>query len=168
MIRKPNIKIIALPSPRSSSAGPEHLALAARATNDAIRDWNVKAGALSWPQGLDTLLGFEPERRLRKKSVSGKSRSIPTIALGRVASIRDALADGEHWSGEYRFRHADGRYLHLLERAVIVRDEEGKALRFVGSLMDITARKQLQDQLVRSQKMEGVRPARRRRRARLQ
>lgn len=72
-----------------------------------------------------------------------------------TGSIREALAEGEEWSGEYRFRHADGSYLQVLERAVIVRDVKGKAARFVGSLMDITARKQLQDQLVRSQKMDA-------------
>src|SRR5216684_1235982 len=73
-----------------------------------------------------------------------------------AASIGDALAGtSEHWSGEYRFRRADGYYLQLLERALIVRDGQGKAVRFVGSLMDITARKQLHDQLCRSQKMEA-------------
>nr|MBA2431333.1 response regulator [Chthoniobacterales bacterium] len=59
------------------------------------------------------------------------------------------------WSGEYRFQYTDGPFLHLLERATIVRDADGQAVRFVGSLMDITARTQLQDQLCRSQKMEA-------------
>jgi signal transduction histidine kinase len=73
-----------------------------------------------------------------------------------ATSIGDALAGrSEHWSGEYRFRRADGSYLQLLERALIVRDGQGRAVRFVGSLMDITARKQLRDQLCRSQKMEA-------------
>src|SRR5678815_5979896 len=60
-----------------------------------------------------------------------------------------------HWTGEYRFRRVDGSYVDLLERALIVRDSKGTAIRFVGSLMDVTARKELQDQLVRSQKMEA-------------
>src|SRR6185503_7268069 len=73
-----------------------------------------------------------------------------------AAEIRDSVSGKEErWSGEYRFRHANGDYLHLLERAVILRDGNGQAVRFVGSLMDITARKQLQDQLCRSQKMEA-------------
>src|SRR5258708_35157618 len=38
----------------------QHLALAAQATNDALRVWTVATGALSWPQGLDTLLGYTP------------------------------------------------------------------------------------------------------------
>src|SRR3954466_15957298 len=37
---------------------PQHLALVAQATNDAVRVWSVATGALTWPQGLETLLGY--------------------------------------------------------------------------------------------------------------
>ena len=133
----------------------EHFAIVARATNDAVRDWNVKTGALSWPQGLEALLGYGSSSRQR--DIGFWQKQIHPQDRARTAgSIRDALAaEGDHWTGEYRFRHVDGSYLDLLERALIVRDSEGAAIRFVGSLMDVTARKQLQDQLVRSQKMEA-------------
>ncbi|MDQ6655222.1 MAG: ATP-binding protein [Verrucomicrobiota bacterium] len=145
-------------SPRSSShstpEGAEYLALAARATNDALRDWDVVNGALSWPQGLARLLGYtQPtagrDIRFWQENLHEEDRSRTTRA------VREALARADHWSGEYRFRHADGRYLHLLERAAIERDGDGRAVRWVGSLMDITARQQMQDQLCRSQKMEA-------------
>src|ERR1700730_2365346 len=46
------------------SRGPDeisqHFALAAQATNDAVRVWTVETSALSWLQGLDTLLGYTP------------------------------------------------------------------------------------------------------------
>jgi PAS domain S-box-containing protein len=137
------------------SQSPEHFALVARATNDAVRDWNVKTGALSWPQGLENVFGYTPSPAT---DVIGfwQEQIHPQDQARAGAGIRDALAgSGEHWSGEYRFRRADGTYAHLLERALIVRDATGLARRFVGSLMDITARKQLQDQLCRSQKMEA-------------
>jgi two-component system cell cycle sensor histidine kinase/response regulator CckA len=133
----------------------EHFAFVARATNDAVRDWNVRSGALSWPQGLDALLGYNSSTATGdigfwQKQIHPQDRARTAI------SIRDALAaESDHWTGEYRFRHFDGSYLDLLERALIVRDSGGAAIRFVGSLMDITARKQLQDQVVRSQKMEA-------------
>src|SRR3954471_11765562 len=38
----------------------QHLALAAEATNDAVRVWSVTSGALSWPQVLNALLGYSP------------------------------------------------------------------------------------------------------------
>jgi PAS domain S-box-containing protein len=141
--------------PKSANEIPEHLALAAQATNDAVRVWSVSTGALDWPQGLEALLGYT--RSAGTDEIGFWQTQIhPQDRARTAASIRDALAaESEYWTGEYRFRHRDGSYLDLLERAHIVRDCKGKALRFVGSLMNVTARKQLQDQLVRSQKMEA-------------
>jgi two-component system, cell cycle sensor histidine kinase and response regulator CckA len=141
------------------SSGPDeiaqHLARAAQATNDAVRVWSVATGGLSWPQGLESLLGYTPS--LATSEIGFWQKQVhPQDRARAAASIRDALASGDdHWTGEYRFRHSDGSYLDLLERACIVRDENGRPVQFVGSLMNITARKQLQDQLVRSQKMEA-------------
>jgi two-component system cell cycle sensor histidine kinase/response regulator CckA len=133
----------------------QHLALAAQATHDAVRVWSVNTGALSWPQGLEALLGFSPSAATDnigfwQKQLHPQDRSRAGV------SIHEAFAsDTNHWTGEYRFRHRDGSYLDLLERAYIVRDSQGRPVQFIGSLMNITARKQLQDQLVRSQKMEA-------------
>ncbi len=146
-------------TPSDLSSGPseipEHFALAAQATNDAVRVWIVATGALAWPQGLEALLGYD--RSAAADTIGFWQKLIHPQDRARAAgSIRDALAgEVNHWTGEYRLRHRDGSYLDLLERAAIERDAKGAAVRFVGSLMDVTARKQLQDQLVRSQKMEA-------------
>ncbi|MEY2527919.1 MAG: hypothetical protein QOJ05_9, partial [Verrucomicrobiota bacterium] len=132
-----------------------HLALAAQATNDAVRVWTVATGALSWPQGLESLLGYSDSPDTNEIGFWQKQLH-PQDRARTAASIREVLAsDAEHWTGEYRFRHMDGSHLDLLERAFIVRDRLGRPVQWVGSLMNITARKQLQDQLVRSQKMEA-------------
>src|ERR1700730_16562567 len=142
-------------SENNSSQSPEHLQIVARATNDAVRDWDVRSGLLFWPQGLESLLGYcrsSAAEQIRFRAGQGPAEDRARAA----ASIGDALAGtSEHWSGEYRLRRADGSYLQLLERALILRDSQGKAVRFVCSLMDVTARKQLYDQLCRSQKMEA-------------
>jgi two-component system cell cycle sensor histidine kinase/response regulator CckA len=145
-----------LPIPdQSPSLREDHSQIVARATNDAVRVLDLASGHLSWPQGLQSLLGYE----LTPASVAiafWNERLHPEDRARVATSIRQVIvSNAEHWSGEYRFRHADGSYLQLLERAAIVRDENGKAVRLVGSLMDITARKQLQDQLCRSQRMEA-------------
>src|ERR1700730_5280250 len=132
-----------------------YFSLIARATNDAVRDWDVKSGRLSWPQGLRTLLSYELADC--QVELAFWQRNLHPDDRVRVATaIRDALVgENERWTGEYRFRRADGTYAHLLERAAILRDHTGSAVRFVGLLMDITARKQLHDQLCRSQRMEA-------------
>jgi two-component system cell cycle sensor histidine kinase/response regulator CckA len=134
---------------------PQDLQILARATNDAVRDWDVRSGRLIWPQGLPSLLGYS-QSSTPEQIAFWQEQLHPEDRARVMSSVAEALVGGgEHWSGEYRFRRADGTYLVLLERALIVRDEQGRAARFVGSLMDVTARKQLRDQLCRSQRMEA-------------
>src|SRR5215471_11692803 len=143
-------------SETDSPSRDDYLALVTQATNDAVRDWNVKSGTLSWPQGLHSLLGYENSSGDCDKISFWVKNVYPGDRSRIAASIQEAL-DGaaEHWSGEYRFRCADGNHINVLERAAIFRTTDGSAERVIGSLMDVTARKQLQDQLCRSQKMEA-------------
>src|SRR5881394_1353702 len=140
---------------RRSNEVSQHLALAAQATHDAVRVWTVATGAISWPQGLEALLGFPPSSSTNTIGFWQKQLHPQDRARAGTA-IHEALAgESDHWTGEYRFRHNDGSYLDILERAYIVCDPLGRPSQFVGSLMNITTRKQLQDQLVRSQKFEA-------------
>ena len=138
-----------------SPSRDDYFALVARATSDAVRDWDVKNGTLSWPQGLESLLGYS-DSSIECNTIGFWQKNIHPGDRARVGTaIRDALASSsDQWSGEYRFRRADGTYINILERALILRDGN-VATNLVGSLMDVTARKQLQDQLCRSQKMEA-------------
>src|SRR5947207_14018145 len=44
----------------AATKSADHYQLVARATKDAIRDWDLSSGVLTWPQGLDSLLGYSP------------------------------------------------------------------------------------------------------------
>ena len=135
------------PRKTASTQDADYHQLVARATNDAVRDWNLANGDLTWPQGLDTLLGYSPGKS--DQTIAFWQRQIHGADRSRTAaSIREAIkSKAEYWSGEYRFRHAKGHYLQLMERALIIRDRSGRAVRFIGVLMDVTAHKQLHDQL---------------------
>ncbi len=133
----------------------DYFEVVAQATNDAVRDWDVTTGALAWPRGLESLLGFSPSDHC--KEIGFWVRNIHPDDLAPVQiSLREAFnGTAERWSGEYRFRRADGEYLNVLERALIIRDTCGVVLRLVGSMMDVTTHKQLQAQVCRSQRMEA-------------
>jgi two-component system cell cycle sensor histidine kinase/response regulator CckA len=136
-------------------AGAEYFEIIARATNDAVRDWNVSTGTLSWARGLERLLGY------KHPAASGKIEfwisHIHTEDLGRIQdSLREVFASsGERWLAEYRFRRDDGEYAHILDRALIFRDASGAAVRVVGLMMDVSGWKQSQAQASRSQRMEA-------------
>ncbi|PYK31591.1 MAG: hybrid sensor histidine kinase/response regulator [Verrucomicrobia bacterium] len=143
-------------SENNPPAHDNYLALVTRATNDAVRDWNVKSGTLCWPQGLQSLLGYDNASAESGKISFWVKNLYPGDRSRIAASIHEALnSSADHWSGEYRFRCASGNHINVLERALILRDENGNAERVIGCLMDVTARKQLHDQLCRSQKMEA-------------
>src|SRR5438477_609112 len=138
-----------------SPSRDDHFTIVARATGDAVRDWDVKNGTLSWPQGLESLLGYS-DSSIECNTIGFWQKNIHPGDRARVGTaIRNALvSSSDQWSGEYRFRRADGTYINVLERALILRDGN-VATHLVGSLMDVTARNELQDQLCRSQKLEA-------------
>ncbi|HXA09674.1 MAG TPA: ATP-binding protein, partial [Chthoniobacterales bacterium] len=135
------------------ATGAEYFEIATRATNDAVRDWNVSTGGLTWARGLASLFGYE--RSPASEEIAFWFNHIHPEDLGRIqASLRASLASSEErWMGEYRFQRADSEYVYILERALILRDAHGAAVRLVGSLMDVTRRKQLQAEACRSQRM---------------
>ena len=57
---------------------------------------------------------------------------------------------------EYRWRSADEKYRYFLDQAVLVRDEQGRPKEIFGTLLDVTERKQLELQLIQSQKMDAI------------
>jgi two-component system, cell cycle sensor histidine kinase and response regulator CckA len=138
-----------------AAKGADYFEIIAQATNDAVRDWDVTSGALTWPRGLENLSGYE--RSAASDQIGFWFSHIHSEDLKRIQnSLRDAFAGSDvRWMGEYRFRRADGEYAHILERALIFRDPAGVAVRVVGPMMDVTTRKQLQAEACRSQRMEA-------------
>jgi diguanylate cyclase (GGDEF)-like protein/PAS domain S-box-containing protein len=68
------------------------------------------------------------------------------------AADRDHLAGNtEFFEAEFRMRHKDGHWIWILDRGkAIERDENGKLVRAIGSLTDITRRKEAEERLARS------------------
>jgi signal transduction histidine kinase/CheY-like chemotaxis protein len=138
-----------------AAAGAEYFEILGRATNDAVRDWNVTRGTLTWAGSLEALLGSQPDAACNQ--IGFWFKQIHPADLARVqATLCDAFkGTSDRWMSEYRFRCSDGEYANILERALILRDPNGAAVRLVGTMMDVTTRRQLQDQDRRSQRMEA-------------
>ncbi len=63
---------------------------------------------------------------------------------------------GKEFSLEYRYLSADGRTVWILGSAVTLRDDVGNVLGYIGSVADITERKQVQSQLLLNDRMASV------------
>ena len=68
---------------------------------------------------------------------------------------RAALASGEPFENEARHRSATGEYRWFLARAVPLRDEQGKILKWYGALTDIEERKRAEEERERLRRLES-------------
>ncbi len=136
--------------------------LVARATNDAIWDWDLLTNQITWNEGVHTLFGYTPE------AASGDAdwwigRLHPDDRDRVVGSVRAAIDSGSQtWFEEFQFRRADGSWAVVADRAYVVY-ENGRAVRMLGAIADMTDRRQAAEALRRSeehvrqmQKMEAI------------
>jgi PAS domain S-box-containing protein len=115
--------------------------MAAEAIGDVIWDWNLRTNTIHWSQGLSRLFGYSPQQM--GETVSHWASHIhPEEREPVVQSLQDVIdGGGTHWKGEYRFRHQNGSYLHVVDQGLVERDADGNPVRMVGAMQDITARK---------------------------
>jgi diguanylate cyclase (GGDEF)-like protein/PAS domain S-box-containing protein len=123
-------------------------ALAARAANDGLWDWNLRTDSIYYAPRWKAMLGIEESAVV----------DTPEVWFHRVheddrarlqANLQEHL-DGHtsHFESEHRVMHRDGSYRWMLSRGIAVRDESGLPIRIAGSQTDITARKQAERQLL--------------------
>jgi diguanylate cyclase (GGDEF)-like protein/PAS domain S-box-containing protein len=126
----------------------ERYALAARAANDGLWDWDLTTNHVYYSPRWKAMLG------LREEELAGGSEEwfsrVHAEDGPRVREELEAHLRGETDAFEsvLRMRHAHGALRWMLCRGLAARNEAGAPLRVAGSLSDITERKQAEDQLV--------------------
>ena len=69
-----------------------------------------------------------------------------------LQSLKAAIeGDARRWTGTYRFRSDDGSYADMVDRGFIIRDDEGRAIRAVGAMTDLTEQHRAEAEIRRMQ-----------------
>jgi PAS domain S-box-containing protein len=63
------------------------------------------------------------------------------------AAVLNSKESNNRWIGEYRLRKADGSYATVLDKTFAIKDEEGRIIRMVGALQDITKQRAEEERL---------------------
>ena len=100
------------------------------------------------------VLGYRPEEMMADPNF-WFDHIHPDDAPNIFSSLALIFTEGER-AYEYRFRTADGRYLWMHDKLRLIRDEQGAPLEVIGSLTDITDRKQMEETLVQAQNMASI------------
>jgi PAS domain S-box-containing protein len=125
---------------RALRESEERYRLVARATNSAIREWDIGSGHCVWNNSSNLLLRYT-EEEIGTTIDWWYERIHSEDREHVVISIQAALDGvGDSWSEEYRFLRGDGGYATVLDCCHIARNEQGIPFRVIGSLMDVTER----------------------------
>jgi PAS domain S-box-containing protein len=125
----------------------ERFNLVSKATFDAIWDWDIERNTLFRGDGYFTLFGYKTG--ILKNDPSNWDYLIHEDDFERVVTDFQNILDSKvtNWNEEYRFLKADGTYAFVRDKAIIIRDNFGKALRMVGAMQDISLQVQREQQL---------------------
>ena len=131
-----------------SRAANERFEMVARASSDAIFDWDLVTDGVWWSEGMQNLFGYGRERTRMQLW----SEFVHSDDLARLRATRDRLilGSGQYAVEEFRFRRADGTFADVVIRGHVLRDTSGRAVRMVGGMSDVTARKQAEQKLAQS------------------
>ncbi len=128
----------------------ERFRIAATATSDLLWEGDVRENSLDWYGNIDWLLGYGEGEFPR--TISGHMESIhPDDREWFTEKVDKALKTGNEFIAEYRIRCKDGTYRYWNETGKAVVYEDGKAVKWIGSVTDITDRKIAEDQIIKSE-----------------
>jgi diguanylate cyclase (GGDEF)-like protein/PAS domain S-box-containing protein len=120
----------------------ERYSLAARGANDGLWDWDLRSGRIYYSARWKEMLGC-PESEIGDSLNEWLSRVHPgdreRVEI-ELESHRATIGPNEFIS-EHRMLHKDGNYRWMLSRGVVLRGEQGRALRMAGSQTDVTQNK---------------------------
>jgi PAS domain S-box-containing protein len=124
--------------------------LVGKATNDAIFDLDIVHNTIEWVgEGLGSVMGFESFVDKKPTNSHLKDFVHPEDLQRVMKKQMAALVDPNEflWNDEFRFKNAGGGYLQVHARGIIIKDQNGKGLRVIGSIQDITKLRENENRL---------------------
>ena len=119
----------------------ERFEVVAWATHDAIWDWDLGTNHIWRNENFLRLFGAA-ETGAADSARAWHQRIHPEdqerVGIGLNALINGR---GQVWSDEYRFLRSDGAWAPVFDRGYLVREADGRPVRMIGAMMDLTDRK---------------------------
>ena len=130
--------------------------LAKKATaNQVIWDIDLQTHEISWSKAFSTLFGHSS---LKEDATLGfwESHVHPDDRERVIESFNGFLQQAEtpNWYCEYQFERADGTFAYIIDRGYMIFDSHKKPVRVVGSMEDITDRKELEAEMIMKERIK--------------
>lgn len=124
----------------------ERYDIATKATSDVLWDWDFETDSCYFNDVFTDMFGYGNKRDYLYKNWVDNIH--PDDREWVFSSVQRAIQDKSinQWKEAYRFRKENGSIAYVLDRGFIIRNNQGKAVRMVGSMQDITERKMAEEE----------------------
>ncbi len=134
-------------SKKSLLLSKERFDFISKATSDAIYDWNIETGSIWFSEGVQKVFGYKKEEIVESLDWWGKQIQYEDKARIDKEIERTLSSNQNMLSLDYRFKKSDGSYASVQDRAYLVRDNSGKAVRYIGVMQNVTDIKEYEAEL---------------------
>ncbi|MFL5808558.1 MAG: PAS domain-containing protein [Flavisolibacter sp.] len=124
-----------------------------KATHDLIWDWNLETNVIYRDElGLEQVYGVKDNTTIDNifkwlSHIHPEDRSRVEKVINEIVQATDQ----ETFDVEYRFLRDDGTYSHVYDRGKIIRNHDGKPIRMIGAVQNMTERKRLEQELLQNE-----------------
>lgn len=126
----------------------ERFEYAGRATRDVIWDWDMETNRIQ-RFGGNTFFKFGDKVEMMDFN---DDNIHPDDVNKAAASLQKAIdTDAERWMSEFRYKCAEGEYKKVIDQAYIIRNKNGKAIRIIGAMQDVTEERRLQQEVLEAE-----------------
>ena len=119
----------------------ERLTLAFAGAQEGIWDWNLETDAVVYSSRWKQMLGYGDDEI--EPHISAWERLVHPDDRAAADRAHESVTRGQPtYEAEFRLRHKEGHYIHVLSRGFAVRrDAGGPVIRIVGTHFDLTERR---------------------------
>lgn len=126
----------------------ERFDLAMKFANDGIFDWNLTTNEIYYSPSWKRMLGYHDDELPNDFSVWENLTAPDDVKKAWKMQKELVSKKRERFELEFKMKHKEGHWVDILSRANVVFDSEGKAIRIVGTHVDITERKAIERELL--------------------
>jgi two-component system sensor histidine kinase/response regulator len=124
----------------------ERLVLSQQIAHYGLWDWNIQTNEMVWTDEIYRIFGLDPQQP-GASYPAFVERTHPDDRAVVTHAVRQALESDQRYEVEHRILKPGGEVREVLENGQVYRDRDGKPIRMVGVVHDITERKAIQKQI---------------------
>jgi PAS domain S-box-containing protein len=129
----------------------ERFELAMRGASDGLWDWNLETNQVYYSPRWKQMLGYA-EHEISNHFDEWNKRIHPDDLAQSLETVNRYLKkEIPALENHHRLQHKDGHYIWVLGRGIAIWNEQGEPIRMVGTNVDMTALKQVEEELRQQQ-----------------